>query len=177
MVISPDYLASQFTLFEKNLYLSLSTQRDQPRRIIPLLLKGTVDLPPILATYTPISFAKEDERESSMQLLLNVLDAPHKNAVKQNVPVRSSQSKHYDTSVIRTMLDEAFDNDELMDFIFDHFRPLYDQFSPGTPKKNPIQNLIAYAEEKNLFESLLDYVARKKPRQYRRFAGKLEIDE
>jgi hypothetical protein len=175
--ISPDYLASQFTLFEKNLYLSLSTQRDQPRRIIPLLLKGTVDLPPILATYTPISFAKEDERESSMQLLLNVLDAPHKNAVKQNVPLRSSQSKHYDTSVIRTMLDEAFDNDELMDFIFDHFRPLYDQLSPGTPKKDTIQNLIAYAEEKNLFESLLDYVARKKPRQYRRFAGKLEIDE
>ena len=112
-----------------------------------------------------------------MQLLLNALDAPNKNAVKQNVPAKNSQSKHYDTSIIRKMLDEAFDNDELMDFIFDHFRPLYDQLSPGIPKKQTIQNLIAFAEEKNMFELLLDYVARKKPRQYRRFAGMLEIDE
>jgi hypothetical protein len=177
VVISPDYLASQFALFERNLYSSSSSQVDQTRRIIPLRLKGTVDLPPTLTTYTPINFTKEDEWESAMQLLLNVLDAPHKNVVQQNVPITDSQSRHYDTSIIRTMLDEAFDNDELMDFIFDHFRPLYDQLSPGIPKKQTIQKLIAYVEEQNTFESLLDYVARKKPRNYRRYAGLLEIDE
>src|SRR6266496_1110705 len=177
VVISPDYVASQSPTLESSLFLSLSSEGDPPRRIIPLLLRRTEEIPPFLNRIQWVDFTKQERWDSAMQELLIALDAPQKNVVKQDVSARNSQFRQYDTSVIRKMLDEAFDSDELMDFLFDHFRPLYDRLDPGITKRLTIQKLIAYAEEQNLFESLLDYVARKKPRQYRRFAGMLEIDE
>ncbi|TME05915.1 MAG: toll/interleukin-1 receptor domain-containing protein [Chloroflexi bacterium] len=149
--------------------------------ILPVQVAFDASLPYDLGAYLNriqwVDFTKQERWDSAMQELLIALDAPQKNVVKQDVSARNSQFRQYDTSVIRKMLDEAFDSDELMDFLFDHFRPLYDRLDPGITKRLTIQKLIAYAEEQNLLESLLDYVARKKPRQYRRFAGMLEIDE
>ncbi len=177
VVLSPDYVASQSPTPESTLFLNLSSESDSSRRIIPLLLRRTVEMPPFLSGIQWVDFTKQERWDRAMQKLLIALDAPHKQVLQQDISVENSQSRRYDTSVIRTMLEESFDNDELMDLMFDHFRPLYERLSPETSKRLSIQKLIAYADEQNQFEALLDYVARKKPRHYRRFAGTLEIDE
>ena len=50
--------------------------------------------------------------------------------------------KTYDTGIIRRLLDEAFDEDDLNAFLYDYFRPFRAGFDQFPTKKAKIQFLI-----------------------------------
>lgn len=114
-----------------------------------------------------------------MQLLLEALGASQKQGtVNNSVSTRLIlKSKRYNTAAIRKLLNEAFEDEDLMSFVYDYFLPLYEQIIPSMTKNQKIQKIIEYADGEKQFDQLLDQIARERPRQYRRFADQLEIIE
>jgi hypothetical protein len=75
----------------------------------------------------------------------------------------------FDTVAIRQLLSQAFSDDELMSFCFDHFRPVYEDLSYGMSKSQKIQQLLAYCARLGQFERLLELVREQNPYQYSRY--------
>ncbi|MCB0214517.1 MAG: caspase family protein, partial [Anaerolineae bacterium] len=76
--------------------------------------------------------------------------------------------KQYDLHNIRTLLTKGFSGDELRSFIFDEpvLRPVYNKISEETGKTDLIQELIEYAEQKVLFDIVLDWAKKLNAIQY-----------
>jgi len=79
----------------------------------------------------------------------------------------------WDSGVIRQLLNEAFDDDEITDVCFDYFRPVHDKFAEGMDKSDKIRRLLAYCLRQNQVEQLLDTVQKLNPAQYERFKPRL----
>jgi hypothetical protein len=85
------------------------------------------------------------------------------------LPTRHSPlatSSTWNTAAIRHLLSEALDDQSLTDLAFDHFRPVYDQFSIGLTRSHKIQLLIEYCQRHNQVEALLNQIQRLNPAQY-----------
>jgi hypothetical protein len=76
----------------------------------------------------------------------------------------------YNTEAIRKLLNSAFNDDDLAFFCFDHFRPVYDQFSSGMGRLAKIHLLIEYCDKQDEFDSLLTKVKEINPKQYDKFS-------
>lgn len=184
LVLSPDSAASRWILEESEDFLS-SAKGEQERRLIPLLLKPTQNVPMFISSFQWIDFTQEKLLESKMDELLSTLGASiHvKQSGTPTLPVRRPSTK-YNTAAIRTLLAESFEDEDLRAFVFDHFRPLYKQLqladpplNTNLPKNMMIQSLIEYVDDHMLFDQLLDAIAQQKPRHYDRFRSQLEIRE
>jgi hypothetical protein len=168
IVLSPAYVASSSAEFEMNTAVRLASE--SPNRIvIPLLLRRT-ELPPLISALTYIDFTRQDLWETNADRLLRRLGVS--SALRPDVGVPSDYTPHYDTSIIREMLD-TLDNDDLTAIAFDFFREVYDRFQPNTSKKVKLQRIIEYAEQHGQLERLVDYMARTHPHEYRRYVARL----
>lgn len=76
----------------------------------------------------------------------------------------------YNTAVIRDLLTEAFNDEKLRDFCFDHFHPVYEQFTVGMTKGRMIQLLLEHCEQQFEMTRLLQLVQRAYPKQYAKHA-------
>ena len=78
-------------------------------------------------------------------------------------------SPEHDTAAIRRLLFDAFSDEELMTFCFDHFQSIYQDFVSGMSKSEKIQRLLDYCARHGQFERLLDLVREQNPYQYGRY--------
>jgi hypothetical protein len=84
-------------------------------------------------------------------------------------PVPPSVVKEISTAAIRNLLTAAFNDDDLTILCFDHFRPVYEQFSAGMTKSQKIQLLIEYCGRNRSFDQLLALVREHNPAQFAQF--------
>lgn len=77
-------------------------------------------------------------------------------------------TKVYNLHNIRTLLTEGFSDEELRGFIYDEpaLRPVYNKISEKTGKDELIQELIEYAEQKVLFDTVLAWAKKLSEAQY-----------
>src|SRR3990172_10405237 len=80
----------------------------------------------------------------------------------------------YDIAIIRELLEAAFSEEDLSNFCFDHYKPVYEQFTTGQTKSTRVRLLITYAEKNNLIDDLLDKVKKKNPHKYGEFEPRLK---
>jgi hypothetical protein len=81
------------------------------------------------------------------------------------------------TTTIRDLLNAALDDEALNTLCFDHFRPVYDQFSVGMSRTDKIQRLVEHAERFVQIPQLLTQVRALNPAQYALFAARLSLPE
>jgi hypothetical protein len=79
------------------------------------------------------------------------------------------------TAAVRDLLTAAFSDEEFTILCFDHFRPVYMQFSTGMSMPQKIQRLIEYCERKLLFDRLLAAVRERNQVQFDRFEAQLKM--
>jgi hypothetical protein len=84
-------------------------------------------------------------------------------------PVR----KDYDTHIIRRLLEDALDLEDLNGFVYDYFRPTRPRLDRVGTKKGKIQELIEAVDEGGEMDRLLDLMARNYPQEYKRYADLL----
>jgi hypothetical protein len=84
-------------------------------------------------------------------------------------------NRNWDTDVIRQLLTEAFDDQELTTLCFDHFRTVYENLSSGMSKGQKIQYLLDYCVRQGQIEVLLELVKERNPTKYDHFALRLRI--
>ncbi|MBN1993128.1 MAG: hypothetical protein JW953_10525 [Anaerolineae bacterium] len=77
----------------------------------------------------------------------------------------------YNLKNLRSLLTEGFGVEELRFFCYDHpnFRPVYEQLAESAGKTQVVHKLIEYAEQKNLFEPLLDWAKEENPSRYEKY--------
>lgn len=75
----------------------------------------------------------------------------------------------YNTGAIRELLKIVFDDQELIIFCYDHFRPVYDKFASEMSRLWKIQLLIDYCEKYDQFDELLIQLKDINPKQYAKF--------
>jgi hypothetical protein len=168
VVVSPAYLASSAAELEMNTAVRLASESPD-RRVIPILLRKT-DLPLLISGLTYVDFTQHEQSEDATQRLLRGLGRTARSGPEVHpMPITSTK---YDTSAIRAMLD-ALDSDDLTALAYDYFREVYDKFNPNTSKKVKLQRIIEFAEQRDLFDRLLDYMARTHPHEYRRYGPRL----
>jgi hypothetical protein len=80
----------------------------------------------------------------------------------------------WNTEAIRQLLNAAFSDGELTTLCFDHFHPVYDDFSSGMSKRDKIQRLLDHCLRHAQVESMLAQVRQRNPVQYARFARQLK---
>ena len=88
-------------------------------------------------------------------------------------PAEAGLAGGWNSAAIRDLLTAAFDDGELTTLCFDHFRPVYEDFSAGMSKGDKIQRLLEYCLRQGQVERLLDQVRERNPAQHARFAGRL----
>jgi hypothetical protein len=172
LVMSPDYFTSDATALEVERALRLTEDAQTERRVIPLLLKSA-DIPPSLLRLQYIDFRNERD-SAALGLLLRALGAENPAVAHEEGESSASPGRAYDTGVIRRLLDEAMDQDDLLAFIYDYFRPIRDAIPANASKKGQIQSLIENCESRGELDRLLDLLARNYPQQYRRYAGLIQ---
>lgn len=72
----------------------------------------------------------------------------------------------YDTAAIRKLLTEAFDDEELIIFCFDHFEEVSQKFATGMTPITKVQYLVDYCKRKGIFKELLQLVKELNPNKY-----------
>ncbi len=80
----------------------------------------------------------------------------------------------WNTEALRELLTAAFSDEELTIFCFDHFRPVYEDFSTGMSKGQKIQRLLDNCIRKVQVEMLLAEVHKANPMQYLQFERQLK---
>jgi outer membrane protein assembly factor BamB len=88
-----------------------------------------------------------------------------------------SPASPWNTAAIRDLLTAAFSDEELTTLCFDHFRPVYQDFSTGMSKGQKIQLLLDHCIRLDRVAELLEYVKRRNPAQYDRFQHRLRNEE
>ena len=76
-----------------------------------------------------------------------------------------------DTRLIRKSLNDTFDDSELTNFCYDHFRLVHDKFSQGMQRSQKIQLLIEYCERHGKIGDLLSKIYEVNPYQYNKVFG------
>jgi hypothetical protein len=177
VVLSPDSTASIWISRESEAFRSLMLAEKSERRLVPIVLRQT-RIPYPLQPYQSADFTREEEWDTTMEQLLFALNAPKRTNLARYTSPGHSPSTRYNTAAIRNLLLSAFDDDELMSFIFDFFLPFYKHDFVRTATMNKkIQQLLEYVDEHALFNLLLDAIAAQKPHHYDKFRNQLEIRE
>jgi hypothetical protein len=88
-------------------------------------------------------------------------------------PKAVARPDQWDTAAIRGLLTAAFSDEDLTTLCFDHFRPVYENFSAGMTKGQKIQLLLDHCARQEQTEELLDHVEDRNPIQYARFRDQL----
>lgn len=101
--------------------------------------------------------------------MLSVSESPGLVLADSDANSTSQMRSKYDTAVIRQLLFDAFSDDELMSFCFDHFPTLYQDFTSGMSKSNKIQRLLDHCARHDQLGRLLELVKEANPHQYRRY--------
>src|SRR5512137_2478395 len=83
------------------------------------------------------------------------------------------QSMAFNTAVIRELLSSGFNDEELRTLSYDHFRPVYEEFTTGMTKGEMIQLLLDYAGRRDEITSLVDAVRQANPAQVALYADRL----
>ena len=81
----------------------------------------------------------------------------------------------WDRGVIRQLLNDAFDDEELAMLCYDHFAEVYERFGEGMTKPKKILVLIDYCHRHNQFELLIEAVKRLNPAQYAKYGARLRV--
>ncbi|MBV9157124.1 MAG: AAA-like domain-containing protein [Acidobacteriaceae bacterium] len=173
LIMSPDYFASKWTEIEVGRAMRLLDD-EHGRRVIPILLKPA-HVPASLQRIQWVNFTGRLDRIEPMQRLLQALGATHVSRTALESNQLPTSDKQYDTGTIRALLDEALDYDDLTAFAYDYFRPAYELLDEGAGKKARIQTLIEYADREHELDKLLDRLAQTRPKEYRRYADRLEL--
>ena len=87
--------------------------------------------------------------------------------------IDSLRSEGVDTAIVRELVDQAFSDEELGIFCYNHFREVYDQFGTGMSKTAKIQRLIEYCDRHVQTETLLAHCREYNPDQFARFDERL----
>ena len=90
-----------------------------------------------------------------------------------NPPPAPPRSAEFDIAALRALLNAAFSDEELTTLCFDHFRPVYDQFSTGMARTAKIQHLLEYAEKRPQVARLIELVEDLNPAQAAAHRGRL----
>lgn len=90
-----------------------------------------------------------------------------------NPPPAPPRRADFDIAALRALLNAAFSDEELTTLCFDHFRPVYDQFSAGMARTAKIQHLLEYAEKRQQVARLVELVGEVNPAQAAAHRGRL----
>ena len=83
----------------------------------------------------------------------------------------------FNTAVIRELLSGGFNDEELKTLSYDHFRPVYEEFTTGMTKGEMIQLLLDYAGRRDEIRNLLDTVRQANPSHYALFVDRLSATD
>ena len=75
--------------------------------------------------------------------------------------------------VIRSLLDEAFDAEEIHTMAYDRFHAVYAEFTAASSKSRMIDAIITYAKKNGRIPDVLDYVQENSPYYYQQYADEL----
>lgn len=82
-------------------------------------------------------------------------------------PIASSEQQEESSStLIRDLLTDAFSDEDLTTFCYDHFHEAYEAFTSGMSKIQKLQRLLEYCERQGKRETLLKLVKEHNPAQY-----------
>jgi internalin A len=84
-------------------------------------------------------------------------------------PALQSASPRPPTGAIRKLLNDTFSDEELGDFCYDNFRPVYEQFTSQMNRRAKIQLLIEHCEKYEQFGELFTLLKAINPKQYANF--------
>jgi len=87
---------------------------------------------------------------------------------------RPTGRSEWNTAAIRELLTAAFDDEEIKTLCFDHFRPVYEDFTSGMGKRDKIQRLVEHCVRHERMEELLALVKKGNLAQYARFQSVLK---
>src|SRR5512143_931563 len=73
------------------------------------------------------------------------------------------------TGDVRRFLTDAFSDEEIATLCFDHFRPVYENFSTGMSKGQKIQLLLEHCERRDEWPILLPLLRRERPQRFDQF--------
>ena len=82
----------------------------------------------------------------------------------------------WNTATIRQLLIEALSDQQISELAFDHFRPVYQQFSTGMTKPHMIRLLLEYCDMHNQIKELIDHIQRLNPAKYSQYQSHLARD-
>jgi hypothetical protein len=167
IVLTPDYLSSQWASFENALVWTLDPAARQ-RRVIPLVLEPC-ELPLRIRMLTYADFTRPDQTDLQLSRLLagiGIEEIPLPSPPPTESPI---QPVDYDLRAIRDLLTVALDDEELTALCFDHFRGVYEEFSTGMSKRQKVQRLIEYCERHQELDGLLGIIQQLNPVQYSHF--------
>ena len=175
LVLTPAYLASEWTMYEQIL-----TQTQDPvglrRRTLPVL-RETCDLPPRIAMLTCVDLRAGADAEIQMSRLIAAIRGSRTLPELRRIPVGPvaaateppappAPAPAFDTAMVRQLLLAAFSDEELATFCFDYFRPVYDEFTVGMSRSAKVQRLVEHCERQGQTAELLAHIERLNPYQY-----------
>lgn len=170
LVLTPAYLASEWTMYEQIL-----AQTQDPsglrRRTIPVL-RQPCDLPTRIAMLTYADLTGKLEIEAQLARLIRALGGTPPSAagpIEPPTPPRPA----FDTAAVRELLLAAFSDEELTTFCYDYFRAVYDEFTVGMSRSAKAQRLVEHCERQGQMAALLAHVERLNPYQYGRFRARI----
>ena len=174
LVLSPDYLSSEWTYREELLVRALDPAGRQ-RQVIPLLHRAC-KLPMRIAMLSYVDFTRDDELEFQLNRLLVGLGArsPMSTDHSSTAMQAKKEPREYNTAAIRDLLATATSDEELTTLCFDAFRAVYEEFSTGMSKSQKILRLLDYCIRHDRVDELLAVVESVNPYQYARFRQQLE---
>lgn len=127
--------ASKNERVDKCLACLLDKQLNDGRYVLPLFLAALRDR-------YQIGDALRDELGTLVEAVQSVLISP--DPLSTAVPLRQSTAPfNYNTEVVRDLLTAAFDDERLTILCYDHFRPVYDDFSVGMSKRHNVTRYTA----------------------------------
>ncbi len=87
----------------------------------------------------------------------------------QPSPTDSGGKISWDKATLRDLLVAALGDEELTALCFDHFHPVYEQFSTGMSKTDKIQRLLDFCHRSHQVDKLLSLTKERASAQYARF--------
>ena len=177
LVLTPAYLASEWTMYEQIL-----TQTQDPiglrQRTIPVL-REPCEPPMRIAMLTYADLTGKRDAEAEFAKIVRALggtprppEADQPNSPSRLLP-RRPRSLTFNTAAVRELLMAAFSDEELMTFCFDNFRPVYEEFATGMSRTQKVQRLVETCDRRGEMVGLLARVERANLYQYGRFAERL----
>jgi len=166
LVLTPDYLASEWTDFEHVLTQTLDPA-SRGQRLIPLLLKPC-ELPPRIRALTYLDFTDSDQVTLQLERLIaavrsetRLIQAPKVESPARTVPTQPRRELP-DLARLRQMLAKYFDESELRDLCFE-LSIEYDDL-PGVSKGSKVREIVAYLDRRERTSELVNLVQRLRPK-------------